>query len=348
MTHAPNEDTPQTGPGALHGLIVGVVLIGRNEGQRLVRSLESVCDGSRPVVYVDSGSTDKSVQEARARQASVVELDMSRPFSAARARNEGWKRLLADHPEVDAVQFIDGDCEVVAGWLEAGTRALEADPGCVAVCGYRRERHPESSFYNRVCDVEWRSGPAGEIRCFGGDVMIRASALQAVGGYDPSVIAAEDDELGVRLRQATGGTFLRLDQDTTLHDADMRHASQWWQRAKRCGHGYAHVHHLHGAPPERYFEQNLRRTWLWGCVAPASALALSLPTLGLSLGVFLRYPLVAARTTLRTRKAGFPLAHALAWGASVSVAPFPEMLGVLKFYRDRARREAPEIIEYKS
>ncbi|MBK6578420.1 MAG: glycosyltransferase family 2 protein [Sandaracinaceae bacterium] len=330
------------------GLRVGVVLIGRNEGARLVRCLESVCDGQRPVVYVDSGSTDQSVAEAQQRSALVVALDMSRPFSAARARNEGWRALLAAHPGLDAVQFIDGDCEVVPGWLEAAGAALAGDASVVAVCGYRRERHPEASVYNRVCDVEWRSGPAGDVRCFGGDVMIRASALTAVGGYDPSVIAAEDDELGVRLRAHTGGRFVRLPQDSTLHDADMHRAGQWWQRAKRCGHGYAQVHHLHGAPPERYFEQNLRRTVLWGAVAPAAALGLALPTLGLSLGLLARYPVVAARTALRTRQQGFPLGHALAWGGSVALQPFPELLGVIKFHRDRVQHAAPEIIEYKS
>jgi GT2 family glycosyltransferase len=330
------------------GLRVGVVLIGRNEGARLVRCLESVCHAERPVVYVDSGSTDSSVAEARQRGALVVALDMSRPFSAARARNEGWRALLAAHPGLDAVQFIDGDCEVVPGWLEAGAAALASDPSVVAVCGYRRERHPEASVYNRICDVEWRSGPAGDVRCFGGDVMIRASALTAVGGYDPSVVAAEDDELGVRLRAHTGGRFLRLPQDTTLHDADMHRAGQWWQRGKRCGHGYAQVHHLHGAPPERYFEQNLRRTVLWGGVVPAAALGLALPTLGLSLGLLARYPVVAARTALRTRQQGFPLGHALAWGGSVALQPFPELLGVIKFHRDRVQHAAPEIIEYKS
>ncbi|MCA9576274.1 MAG: glycosyltransferase family 2 protein [Myxococcales bacterium] len=327
---------------------VGVVLIGRNEGARLVRSLESVCDGRRPVIYVDSGSTDDSVAEAQARGALVVALDMSRPFSAARARNAGWRALLAAHPDLDAVQFVDGDCEVAEDWLTSGAAALAEDDTVVAVMGYRRERYPEASVYNRVCDVEWRSGPAGDVRCFGGDVMIRATALQAVGGYDPSVIAAEDDELGVRLRAATGGRFVRLAQDTTLHDADMHHASQWWQRAKRCGHGYAQVNHLHGAPPERYFEAQLRRSLLWGLVVPAGALLLAPPTLGLSLGLFARYPLVAVRAALRTRRQGFPVSHALAWGGSVALAPFPEAQGALKFHRDRARRAAPEIIEYKS
>jgi len=326
---------------------VGVVLIGRNEGERLVRALDSVCDGSRPVVYVDSGSTDDSCANAEARGATVVHLDMSIPFSAARARNAGWQRLLELHPELDYVQFIDGDCEVVDGWLAAAQETLDDNPHAVAVCGWRRERHPERSAYNRVCDVEWRSGPTGPIHCFGGDVMIRAEGLLETGGYDPSVIAAEDDELGVRLRQETGGELLRIDHDSTIHDAAMERFGQWWQRAKRCGHGYAQVNDLHGAPPERYFATNLRRTVLWGAVVPAAAVALSAPTLGLSLSLLGRYPLVAARTAVRTHRQGFPWPHAIAWGASCAAAPVPELFGVAKYHVDRLRRRAPEIIEYK-
>ncbi len=326
---------------------VGFVLIGRNEGERLVRALDSVRGSGRPVVYVDSASTDDSCEQARRRGAIVVDLDMSIPFSAARARNAGWRALLEAHPDVDRVQFIDGDCEVLPGWVEAASETLDADPSVVAVCGWRRERYPERSAFNRVCDVEWTSGPVGDVDCFGGDVMIRASALVATGGYDPSVIAAEDDELGVRLKRATGGRLVRIDRDSTLHDAAMYRVGQWWQRAKRCGHGYAQVNHLHGAPPERYFATHLRRTLLWGVAAPAAAAALSVPTLGASLALFARYPAVAARTAARTRADGYPWGHAVAWGVSCAMAPIPEALGALKFHVDRVLDRRPEIIEYK-
>lgn len=326
----------------------GVVLIGRNEGQRLVRCLESVSEEARPVVYVDSGSTDASCDEARSRGALVVDLDMSTPFSAARARNEGWAHLLAEHPNLDYVQFVDGDCEVDTQWLALAVELLDARDDVVGVCGYRRERYPERSLYNRICDVEWQAGDAGEVGCVGGDVMVRASGLRQTGGYNAAVIAAEDDEFGIRLRQVTGGKLWRLDAPMTLHDANMMEARQWWQRAKRCGHGYAQVNHLHGAPPERYFEDNLRRTLVWGALVPTAAVALSVPTLGLSLATLGRYPVSAARAALHVRKRGFSWKHSLAWGLSCAAAPVPEALGAAKFYIDRLRARAPEIIEYKT
>ncbi len=63
---------------------IGIVVIGRNEGERLRRCLGSVVRRVGKVVYVDSGSTDGSV-------------DMVRPFTAARARNEGFRRPNSEH-----------------------------------------------------------------------------------------------------------------------------------------------------------------------------------------------------------------------------------------------------------
>jgi GT2 family glycosyltransferase len=326
---------------------IGVVLIGRNEGSRLVRCLDSVVRESERVVYVDSGSTDGSCQEARSRNVEVVELDMSVPFTAARARNAGFDRLWEQHPEVEYVQFIDGDCEVVPGWLAAATETLENHPEVVAVCGWRRELYPERSVYNRICDVEWRSGSIGETLNFGGDVMIRAKAIAAVGGYNPRVIAAEDDELGVRLRQ-NGGKFLRIDQNCTKHDADMHRLSQWWQRAKRCGYAYALVGQMHGGLPERKFIKELRDTWLWGLIVPLAALALMIPTHGVALIAFARYPLSALRTIYKMRSLGFSSPDSIAWGVSCAVSPLPQVFGAIKFHRDRLFNKQHQIIEYKT
>jgi GT2 family glycosyltransferase len=325
---------------------VGVVAIGRNEDQRLVRCLESLPRSIRQAVYVDSGSTDGSVQNARQRGVEVVELDMSRPFTAARARNEGFARLMALHPDLALVQFVDGDCEIVPGFIEEAAAIMRGEPDVAAVCGWRRERHPERTPYNTLCDVEWRMGPLGATPSFGGDVLVRAAALQAVGGYNPEVIAAEDDELGVRLRRA-GGRLLRIDRVSTLHDAAMTRLSQWWQRAKRCGHGYAQVSDLHGAPPDRYFVREAKRTLTWGVAVPAVAAGLAVPSLGLSLALLAAYPVQALRIARGTRQRGFTLRESALWGVSCAVAKLPESLGVIKYRLDKMRQKPPTIIEYK-
>ncbi|HKS16666.1 MAG TPA: glycosyltransferase family A protein, partial [Planctomycetota bacterium] len=104
---------------------VGVVVIGRNEGDRLKRCLRSVSGDGAHVVYVDSGSTDGSVAAAREAGADVVELDLSTPFTAGRARNAGFDRLREAVPDLETVQFVDGDCELTAGWLKLGAGELD-------------------------------------------------------------------------------------------------------------------------------------------------------------------------------------------------------------------------------
>jgi glycosyltransferase involved in cell wall biosynthesis len=325
---------------------IGVVLIGRNEGDRLVRALDAVCDGVRPVVYVDSGSTDDSVEQARRRGAEVVSLDMATPFTAARARNAGFDRLREVAPDAPLVQFIDGDCEIAPGWMEAAQAFLDEHPDVVAVCGYRRERFPERTIFNRICDVEWRNGSIGAIACFGGDVMMRSGALERIGGYDAGLIAGEDEEVGIRLRH-DGGTLWRIDKTSTLHDADMHRVGQWWQRAKRCGHAYAQLYGIYGAPPERKFADELRRSVLWGAFVPASVVALAVPTIGLSLVGLGVYPLRAVRVAHATRQRGFSWPDAVVWGLSCAASPIPEAIGVAKFHLDRLRRKRPKLIEYK-
>jgi GT2 family glycosyltransferase len=325
---------------------VGAITIGRNEGPRLARCLDSLPTGIKQAVYVDSGSQDDSVALARARGVDVVDLDRAVPFTAARARNAGWTRLLTLVPELPMILFLDGDCEVVPGFLEDAVDLMRISPDIVAVCGWRRERQPDRSPYNTVCDVEWRSGPLGETRAFGGDVLMRASALRAAGGYDDRVIAAEDDELGVRLRR-NGGRIVRIDRVSTLHDAAMTRLDQWWKRAKRCGHGYAQLSDLHGAPPDRYFIRETRSAFTWGLALPALATALAVPSFGLSFWLLGAYPLQAWRTFRGARRRGFTARESAFWAASCTAAKVPEAIGILKYRFDKLRHRSPTIIEYK-
>lgn len=226
---------------------LGVVVIGRNEGERLRLCLDSVRHLASLIVYVDSGSTDHSRSMAARMGASVIELDLSSPFTAARARNQGAFHLLEQRPAIEYVLFVDGDCEVVPGWPEAGTRFLRDHPGCAVVCGRRRERFPRQTIYNRLCDQEWDT-PIGETRQCGGDAMMRAHAFTSVNGYRDAMIAGEEPELCVRLRQK-GWSIHRLDHEMTLHDAAITRFGQWWKRSMRAGHAYAEGAWLHGSPP---------------------------------------------------------------------------------------------------
>jgi len=319
---------------------LGVVVIGRNEGERLIACLRSV-SAAAAVVYVDSNSVDGSVQAARGLGAEIVELDLSIPFTAARARNAGFARLLTIVSDVTYVQFVDGDCELGADWLEAAAAFLDRQADAVAVCGRLRERHPERSIYNWLCDKEW-DRPTGEIRAFAGNVMIRAAALKRVGGYREDVIAAEEDELCVRLRQANWRIW-RLADEMALHDAAMLHFKQWWRRAQRTGYAFAQGAHLHGAPPERHFVREARRAVVWGLLLPSAAI---IATIAVSFGwmAWLIYPMQLARLIIN--KHGAPPDRARVAFFEL-LACFPEGLGLAKFWRDRLLHRRPQLIEHK-
>jgi GT2 family glycosyltransferase len=325
---------------------VGIVIIGRNEGLRLIRSLESLTPQSNAIVYVDSGSTDDSVDQAGSRRVHVVQMDLSKPFTASRARNAGFEALVVKWPHVSKVQFVDGDCQILPGWLAEASAALDADQNRVAVCGWGREIHPQHSIYNRICQVEWRMGSAGEVNAFGGLVMIRADAFKAVGGFDANVVAAEDDELAFRLR-ANGGTIFKLDRDCFAHDANIVRFSQWWKRAQRGGYAFAQVSSMHGSGPEKKFVKEVQRTNLWGIFAPALAIAGAPFTRGLSLGVLARYPIAMARAAQTARRRGNTLADSIAWGVSCGLAVFPQAIGARQFARNQRRGQTHQMIEYK-
>ena len=244
----------------------GVVVIGRNEGERLRRCLASVVGAGCPVVYVDSGSTDGSVTHARSVGVEVVELDMATPFTAARARNAGRRRLAEMDPGLEVIQVLDGDCELFPGWLETGVGALEADTGLAVVWGRVREREPGTSVYNRLCDLEWDT-PIGESTWFGGDALIRAAAFDAVGGYNPAVIAGEEPDMAWRLRRL-GWRIERLDADVAWHDAAIARFGQWWKRSVRAGHAHIDMAVRHGWRVEPYNPRRVVTTLGWSVVGP--------------------------------------------------------------------------------
>lgn len=323
---------------------VGMVVIGRNEGARLVRCLQScVREGEGgPMVYVDSGSSDGSPAAARALGAQVVALDMAMPFTAARARNEGFSALVRLHPGIERVQFLDGDCELVPGWLAAAGSFLDDHPEVAAACGRRVERFPEASVYNRLCDIEWNT-PIGQAKAFGGDVLIRARALTAVQGYREDLIAGEEPELCVRLR-AAGWSIWRLAQDMTWHDAAMTRWVQWWRRNMRSGHAFAEGAWLHGAPPERHFVAETRRALLWGAALPLVLLVVSIAWPALA-WLWLVYPLQWVRVALRLTEQGRPLP----WTQSAFFLQgrFAEAVGALRFWWGRTMERRSALIEYK-
>jgi len=330
---------------------LGLVVIGRNEGDRLVRCLASVRSIPNRV-YVDSGSTDGSVGAAVREGVSVVELEIPPGFTAARARNAGLAKLLAQYPDLEFVQMVDGDCEIHQDWIPAGLAALRGEPRLAAVYGRLRERFPTRSVYNAICDNDWNV-PIGEAEIIGGIVLLRVSALRQANFYDPTIIAGEEPDLAMRLRKS-GWQLRRIDAEMGSHDADMTRFTQWWTRARRTGHAFGELAYRH--PDAR--KPNLPRTILsiifWGGFVPpamATVVALAIydsPSWWFVVGLaLLTWPVRVIRITRRRLARGLTLKVASASAVLLTIGKLPEFIGFVQYHRNRLMGRASRLIEHK-
>lgn len=320
---------------------IAVVAIGRNEGARLAACLASIARSGARAVYVDSGSTDDSLAVARAAGARIVELNRDAPFTAARARNAGFESLRADGlPEF--VQFVDGDCALEPGWLEAGMAALEADPSIGIVTGWRSETAPEATLYNAIAEWEWHR-PAGDITACGGDMMLRAALFEQLGGFDGSIICSEDEELCLRVR-GLGLRVHRLPRAMTRHDIAMTRLGQWWRRSVRAGHGFAEVGDRHPG----HFAAERRRVRIWGMALPAAALA-AIPAWGIwpPLATLALYGMSCARTARALRRDGYHPRRAAGIAGLLVLSKLPNAQGMITYRLRRLRGREMRLIEYK-
>ena len=325
----------------------GIVVIGRNEGERLAACLESARDAGCPIVYVDSGSHDGSVEQARPHCERVIELDPARPFSAARARNEGFAALMTARPQTAFVQFLDGDCTLLAGWLESAARSMDADPARAAVIGPLQERRPEASIYNRLCALEWKS-PAGDLSNFGalgGIMLVRAEVFARLGGFNEKVIAGEDSEFGVRVG-AAGLKITKISVAMATHDADILRFGQWWRRAVRAGHAIGQRFSLNGRGPMRDCARERRSVLVWGVSLPLIIVLLAPFTFGFSLLLAGGYLVLGQRIARYRLAQGDSRPDARLYARFVVIGKFAEAVGLLKFHLNNVAGRF-RIIEYK-
>jgi cellulose synthase/poly-beta-1,6-N-acetylglucosamine synthase-like glycosyltransferase len=319
----------------------GVVLIGRNEGERLRRSLESVLKLTHRVAYADSASTDGSVDLARSLGVIVVELDSSKPLNAARGRNAGFEALQQRFPECRYVLFLDGDCRLVESFPAKAIAFLNSHDKAAIACGRRFEAFPNASFYNRMADEEWNT-PVGRAEACGGDSMVRIAALQEIGGFNPELMASEEPELAARLR-ARGWQIWRIDAAMSEHDAAIHHFRQWWRRTVRSGYGYAQAWRRTQQLPQPINGRILRSAFFWAVGMPAAIMVLAL--LLARPAMLLLIPLLYALQVLRIAVRRGLTPHGVKISVMLILAKFAEVAGATRFFLERRSQHS---MDYKS
>jgi glycosyltransferase involved in cell wall biosynthesis len=328
--------------------LISVVVIGRNEGERLVRCLASVAAVSNAgadleMIYVDSGSTDDSVANARRAGAVIRTVQPIRPCAAV-GRNAGLEAARGRF-----VLFLDGDTILHPDFARRAL-AHAADPSVAVVWGHRRELRPQDSIYNRVLDLDWVF-PTGETAYCGGDALMRREVLAQVGGFDETLIAGEEPELCRRIRGA-GCRILHIDAPMTGHDLAIRKFSQYWRRAFRSGHAYAELATRFAHTADPLWRAEAARSALHGgavlalplaAMAGAAAFSSAVPVALLGAAV----AAVVARSAVRARWKDPSLATRLAYATHSHLQQLPILAGQMAFHLDRLRGRRRALIDYK-
>ncbi len=328
--------------------LVSVIVIGRNEGQRLagcLRSIKAVNNfgGDLELIYVDSDSKDGSPELAEGLGAKVLRVKPQRP-SAAIGRNAGWRASTGLY-----VLFLDGDTLLHPDFLSVALKSISS-PDIAVVWGHRRETFPEHSLYNRVLDLDWIY-PVGVSEFCGGDALMCRDILEEVGGFSEDLIAGEEPELCQRIR-AQGKIILHIDQPMTRHDMAMTQFKAYWKRAVRAGHAYAEV------------SQRMKKTafplWINDCYRNAAhaivllLLLLSASVLSLMsydilpfLGLLFGYSFLILRTAYKARWKNSSSVTLLLYGLHSHFQQIPIACGQISYWYYRFKNQQQGLIEYK-
>jgi cellulose synthase/poly-beta-1,6-N-acetylglucosamine synthase-like glycosyltransferase len=328
---------------------ISVVIIGRDEGNRLVRCIESVQRMDWPknrfeIIYVDSASQDGSQMRAKNLGIRVIELETKWP-TAALGRNAGWHAAANPY-----ILFLDGDTILHPNFVKNACRPF-ADSNVAVVCGSRREIAPQKSIYNRVVDLDWVA-PMGPSEYCGGDAMIRRSILEEVGGYDDKLIAGEEPEMCARIR-AKGYTVLRINHPMTEHDINMTHFSEYWRRAVRTGYAYEEITSRFRGTNEKLWIEESRRSqnhavFFLTLFLAATLTSIRYMTLLPLLGATVATLLLSVRTAIKSKWRSPDLTTRLLYGVHSHFQHIPIFVGQIRYHIEKLSKHRPaRLIEYK-
>jgi glycosyltransferase involved in cell wall biosynthesis len=178
------------------------------------------------IVFVDNGSTDGTAEFLESQGVRVLRHPELR---VGALRNRGVAVTQGQY-----IAFADSDHEVDSNWLEEGVRVLDSEPSVVA-CGSHYLAPENGTWVQRAwaihrlrgaeCkDVDWLAS---------GNLFVRRDAFLGVGGFNETLVAAEDVDLCHRLRDS-GGTIRHDPAIASIHHGEARTLrrfikKEWWR-----------------------------------------------------------------------------------------------------------------------
>jgi glycosyltransferase involved in cell wall biosynthesis len=185
---------------------VSIIVIGRNEAQRIERCLRSVF-ASMPsredceVIYVDSASEDETVAIASRFPIRILQLRQSWKLSPSAGRYIGYQ-----HARGKYLLFVDGDSLLYKRWLVRACEFLGENPACGGVGGIMHQAYlSRSGNCIAVAKNYFSQSPEEPVRAavsLSGIAMYRRDAMEKAGTFNPFLTTGEECELALRIQDA--------------------------------------------------------------------------------------------------------------------------------------------------
>lgn len=308
---------------------VGIVIIGRNEGAKLEEVFGAVKHANCPIIYVDSDSSDNSLQIAKSQGIETLSLQGVPNLNASKARNAGYRKLIEKHPSLQFIQFLDGDCTLINGWVSEALNLIQQRIDVAIICGTLAEKNHHISNYKLLSSLEWKA-PIGEVLFTGGNFLIRKSSFEQVGQWDEDIIAAEDNVICHKIRQA-GWKILRANVKMAVHDSSIVNFYSFWNRCVRTGYAFAQVASKFGHENHNMFTREVRSTIIFGGIIPLLILVCLFWNPWISLALLSAYLALFVKIYIKL-PGDWSQSESLIYAASCVISKFPGFYGILKYY----------------
>lgn len=203
---------------------VSVVVIGYNEADNLLRTFTAIRNMNYPLefielIYVDSGSTDCSVQIAQ-KFTSRIFIEDIWP-SAARNRNRGLFES-----KFDIVHFVDGDVNLHPDYLYEAVLRIT---GHEAQCVFGNLKELTNNKWDSILIHDYQNRIHGYVDSPGAGGTFLKNSLIAINGWDERIPRGEEIELGIRFREA-GYKILFINRLMGLHDYGVKNILNYFRK----------------------------------------------------------------------------------------------------------------------